>query len=309
MVLRLQTVQPLQPRLSEKGQMNMLRKLILTTFMTFGVLVGPINAASVGGEIEDFDFSFEGPFGSYDTNQLQRGLQIYTEVCSACHGLKFVAFRNLSDEGGPSLPEDQMRAYAEFYEVFDEALFDGEGDFRPANPADHFPESNLSSAPDLSLMAKARAGFSGPYGSGINQFFKGMGGPEYIASLMNGYEEPPSCTPDDFDGYYNVAFSAGGYPNECLYENGDRKYPGSWIAMSPPLYDEAIEFSDGNANNVESMAQDVAAFLMWTAEPKMNARKQAGLTGVIFLTVLSVLLYLTNKRLWAPHKNASKRKD
>jgi len=277
--------------------------------VAFGLASGAAFAAGSEAHVEDFDFSFEGPFGSYDTNQLQRGLQIYTEICSGCHGLKFVAFRNLHDEGGPSLPEDQMRAYADQYEVFDPLLFDGEGDFRPATPADHFPESSLSNAPDLSLMAKARAGFHGPYGLGINQFFKGMGGPEYIASLLNGYVDEPQCALDmeePMDGFYNEAFAAGGYPDECKYEDGSHKYPGSWIAMGPPLYDEAIEFADGHANDVEHMAQDVAAFLMWTAEPKMNARKEAGLTGVIFLLVLSVLLYLTNKRLWAPHKGKNK---
>ncbi|PVA07761.1 cytochrome c1 [Thalassorhabdomicrobium marinisediminis] len=287
----------------------MFRKLILSTAAVLGLASGAAYAAGSEAHVEDFDFSFEGPFGSYDTNQLQRGLQIYTEICAGCHGLKYVSFRNLHDEGGPALPEDQMRAYAEFYEVFDETLFDGEGDFRPATPADRFPESNLASAPDLSLMAKARAGFHGPYGTGINQFLKGMGGAEYIASLLNGYAEPPACAPDDFDGYYNTVFTAGGYPEDCLDANGKHTYPGSWIAMAPPLYDGAAEFADGHANDVESMSADVAAFLMWTAEPKLNARKQAGLTGVIFLVVLSVLLYLTNKRLWAPHKGGAHRKD
>ncbi|WP_049835791.1 cytochrome c1 [Octadecabacter temperatus] len=289
--------------------MNMFRKLTLTAAVTLGLASGSAYAAGSEAHVEDFDFSFEGPFGSYDTNQLQRGLQIYTDVCSSCHGLKFVAFRTLHDEGGPHLPEDQMRAYAEFYEVFDETLFDGEGDFRTATPADHFPESQLSTAPDLSLMAKARAGFHGPYGTGINQLTKGMGGPEYIASLLNGYHEAPSCAPEDFDGHYNTVFASGGYPDECKDEDGAHMYPGSWIAMAPPLFDDQLEFNDGHAADVEHMAQDVAAFLMWTAEPKMMARKQAGLTGVIFLTVLSVLLYLTNKRLWAPHKAAAKRKD
>lgn len=287
----------------------MFRKLTLTAAVALGLASGSAYAAGSESHIEDFDFSFEGPFGSYDTNQLQRGLQIYTEVCSSCHGLKFVAFRNLHDEGGPSLPEDQMRAYAEFYEVFDESLFDGEGDFRTATPADRFPESQLSTAPDLSLMAKARAGFHGPYGTGINQLTRGMGGPEYIASLLDGYDDAPSCAPEDFDGYYNSAFAAGGYPDECKGDHGEHLYPGSWISMAPPLYEDQLEFNDGHATDVEHMAQDVAAFLMWTAEPKMMARKQAGLTGVIFLSVLSVLLYLTNKRLWAPHKAAAKRKD
>ncbi|MDC0012535.1 cytochrome c1 [Octadecabacter sp.] len=289
----------------------MFRKLTLTAAVALGLSTGAAYAAG-DSVVQDYDFSFEGPFGSFDTNQLQRGLQVYTEICSACHGLKFVAFRNLSDEGGPMLPDDQMRAYAEFYDVFDQALFDGEGDFRPATPADHFPESSLSNAPDLSLMAKARAGFHGPYGLGINQFFKGMGGPEYITSLLNGYVDEPQCALDmetPMDGYYNTAFAAGGYPDECKYEDGSHKYPGSWIGMSPPLWGDDVEFADGHATDIEHISEDVAAFLMWTAEPKMMARKQAGLTGVIFLTILSVLLYLTNKRLWSPHKAAAKRKN
>lgn len=279
----------------------MIRKLTLHAALALGLSAGAVSAA---GEnvVTDYAFPFEGPFGSFDQMQLQRGLQIYTEICSACHGLEHVAFRNLSDEGGPELPEDQMRAYAEFYEVFDQALFEGEGDFRPATPADRFPASALSNAPDLSLMAKARAGFSGPYGTGIAQFVNGMGGAEYIASLLTGYVDPPACAPEDFEGYYNVAFAAGGFPEECLDEKGKHTVPGSWIAMAPPLYGEDIEFADGHANDLESEAMDVAAFLMWTAEPKMMARKQAGLTGVLFLTVLAVLLYMTNKRLWSAVK-------
>jgi ubiquinol-cytochrome c reductase cytochrome c1 subunit len=277
----------------------MFRKLTLATVLA--VSASTAFAASEG-IVEDFDFSFEGPFGSFDQNQLQRGLKIYTEICSACHGMELVAFRNLHDEGGPALPEDQVRAYATNFEVFDQALLDGEGDFRPATPADKFPGSSLSTAPDLSLMAKARAGFHGPYGTGLNQLFKGMGGPEYIASLMTGYIDPPECAPEDFDGYYNIAFAAGGYPEECKYEDGEHKYPGSWISMSPPLYGDDVEFDDGHSTELRNESEDVAAFLMWTAEPKMMARKQAGLTGVLFLIVLTGLLYLTNKRLWAPLK-------
>ena len=278
----------------------MIRKLTLAAVMA----VTATMSQAAGGEthIEDFDFSFEGPFGSFDQNQLQRGLKIYTEICSACHGLELVAFRTLHDEGGVGLPEDQMRAYAANIDVFDQSLDGGEGDFRPGTPADKFPANTGAGAPDLSLMAKARAGFHGPYGTGLNQLFKGMGGAEYIASLMTGYEEAPSCAPDDFDGTYNSAFASGGYPDECKYEDGSHKYPGSWIAMGQQLYDGGIDFDDGHANDIHHQAEDVAAFLMWAAEPKMMARKQAGLTGVIFLALLSVLLYLTNKRLWAPHK-------
>jgi ubiquinol-cytochrome c reductase cytochrome c1 subunit len=254
------------------------------------------------GHVTDYAFSFEGPFGSFDTMQLQRGLQVYTEVCSSCHGLSYVAFRTLAQPGGPQLPEDQMRAYAEQHEVFDQTLADGEGDFRPATPADRFPHSSLPNAPDLSLMAKARAGFHGPYGTGLSQLFNGMGGPEYITSLLHGYEEPPACAPEDFEGYYNVAFAAGGYPEECKDEEGHHLHPGSWIAMPPPLSDGQVEFADESPNTVEAMSVDVSAFLMWAAEPKLDARKQAGLTGVIFLSVLAVLLYLTNKRIWAPIK-------
>lgn len=282
----------------------MFRKLTLTAATALALTTAPVMAAEVETHITDFAFPFEGPFGSYDQMQLQRGLQVYTEICSACHGLELVAFRTLHDEGGPGLPEDQMRAYAEFYEVFDQALFDGEGDFRPATPADKFPGSSLSNAPDLSLMAKARAGFHGPAGTGIAQLVKGMGGAEYIASLISGYEEEPECAleGEPMEGYYNVAFAAGGFPESCIDEHGHHMVPGSYIAMAPPLYGDDVEFADGHSTELESIAQDVAAFLMWTAEPKLVARKQAGLTGVIFLTVLSVLLYLTNKRLWAPHK-------
>lgn len=277
--------------------MKNMKKHLLSALLSVGLGTSAM-AAGGGGHVEDFDFSFEGPFGTYDTNQLQRGLQIYTEICAACHGLKFVPIRTLGEEGGPNLPEDQVFAYAENYEVFDPEL----DDFRSARPTDHFPESALENAPDLSLMAKKRAGFHGPYGLGINQFFKGIGGPEYIASLLTGYVDPPECAPEDFDGYYNTAFANGGIPDECKYEDGTSKVEGSWISMAPPLYGDDVEFIDGHATDLEHLSEDVSAFLMWTAEPKLAARKQAGLTGVILLSLLSVLLYLTNKRLWASVK-------
>lgn len=249
-----------------------------------GLSAGMALAAGEEGHITDYSFSFEGPFGSYDQMQLQRGLQIYTEVCAACHGLKFVPFRSLGYEGGPHLPEDQVIAYSAFYEVFDAEL----DDFRTAIQTDHFPPSSLDNAPDLSLMAKARAGFHGPYGLGINQFFKGIGGPEYIVNILDGYtgEEKEEA-------------------GALLYEN--TAFPGGWIAMAPPLMGDDIEFEDGSATDLVSESKDVAAFLMWTAEPRLDARKQAGLTAVILLTLLSALLYLTNKRIWAPikHRNVS----
>lgn len=286
----------------------MLKKLVLSAVLAISG-TGAMAAGGGSAHIENIDFPFDGMFGSYDQNQLQRGLKVYTEVCAGCHGLRYVPFRTLADEGGPHFNEAQMRAYAEQFEVFDPTLFDGEGDFRPARPSDHFPAVTGANAPDLSLMAKARAGFHGPYGTGLNQLFKGMGGPEYIVALLEGYEDPPSCAPENFDGYYNTVFAVGGYPDECKDEHGHHKYPGSWIAMAPPLSDGQVDFDDGHANDLHNEAKDVAAFLMWTAEPKLNARKQAGLTGVIFLGLLSVLLYLTNKRLWAPIKHPEDHED
>jgi ubiquinol-cytochrome c reductase cytochrome c1 subunit len=262
----------------------MFKKLTLSAVAALGLMAGAAHAAGGAGHVEDFDFSFEGPFGTYDQNQLQRGLKVYTEACAACHGLKYVPLRTLADEGGPHLPEDQVRAYAaQNYEVFDPAL----DDFRPARPTDHFPANNSVGAPDLSLMAKARAGFHGPYGLGINQIVKGMGGPEYIASVLTGYT-----------GKEKV--EAG----TTLYEN--TAFPGGWISMAPPLFDEAVEFDDGHANDMHHIATDVAAFLMWTAEPKMMARKETGFIAVLFLVLMSVLLYATNKSIWAPIKRKAK---
>jgi len=250
----------------------------------FAIALTPAASFAAGGgeqHIEDFDFSFEGPFGTWDQNQLQRGLQIYTEVCAACHGLQYVPLRTLEDLG---YSEEQVITYAaDNFEVFDPEL----DDFRPAIPTDHFPANNGVGAPDLSLMAKARAGFHGPYGLGINQLIKGMGGAEYIASLLDGYtgEEKEEA-------------------GTILYEN--KAFPGGWISMAPPLAEDQVEFADGHPATVEALSEDVAAFLMWTAEPKMMERKYSGFVGVVFLTLLSVLLYLVNKRLWAGVKGKKK---
>jgi len=231
--------------------MTTLRNLTLSAATALALTGTQAVAAGAEVHIDDVDFSFDGLFGAYDQMQLQRGLQIYTEICAACHGLELVAIRTLGDDGGPALPEDQVFAYA-----------------------------------------------------GLAQLWYGIGGAEYITALMAGYEEEPECAleGEPMDGYYNVAFEYGGFPESCIDEKGKHKVPGSWISMPQPIYGEDIEFADGHANDVQHMSEDVAAFLMWAAEPKLNARKEAGLTGVIFLAILSVLLYLTNKRIWAPHK-------
>jgi ubiquinol-cytochrome c reductase cytochrome c1 subunit len=258
----------------------MLKKLSIAAIAALSLSAGGALAAGGAGHVEDVDFSYEGPFGKFDQNQLQRGLQVYTEVCAACHGMRYVPIRSLADEGGPHLPEDQVRAYAEQnFEVFDADL----DDYRPAKPTDHFPQGGDPNAPDLSLMAKARAGFHGPAGTGMNQLFKGMGGAEYIVAILTGYtgkEKEEAGT--------------------LYYEN--TAFPGGWIAMAPPLYGEDVEYADGHPNTLQNEAEDLAAFLMWAAEPKMMARKQAGFVGVLMLTLLASLLFLTNKKLWAPVK-------
>lgn len=282
----------------------MFRKLALTALTAVALAGTPALASGEGGHVENIRFSFDGPFGAYDQNQLQRGLQIFTEVCSACHGMRYVPIRTLSDEDGPGIPPDQVRAYIEqnYIEVWDDDL----RDYRAATPEDNFPENTAADAPDLSLMAKARLGFHGPWGTALNSLVNGVGGPEYIAAILGGYHEPPECEPEGVTGYYNAVFEPGGYPDECLDEDGNRTVPGSWIAMAPPLYDGAVEFNDGHGNDVHHMAEDVAAFLMWAAEPHMMARKRMGFTAVILLILLSTLLYLTNKRIWAPVKRAAK---
>lgn len=258
-------------------------KMRTGTLLAMVAALGVAGAAAAqteaeGGHVTDFAFPFEGPLGRFDQAQLQRGLQVYTEVCAACHGLQYVSFRSLAQPGGPQMPEDQVRAYAAQFEVADPAT----GEFRPALPTDHFPGSQLENAPDLSLMAKARAGFHGPVGTGVNQLLRGNGGPEFIASLLTGY------TGEEVE-------EAG----VVLYENATF---GGALAMPPPLFGDDVTYEDGTEATVEQTSQDVAAFLMWAAEPKMMVRKQAGLTAVLFLAVLAVLLYLTNKKLWARAK-------
>jgi ubiquinol-cytochrome c reductase cytochrome c1 subunit len=281
----------------------MFRSSVAGAALAFALAAPAAFAAGEGAKIPDVAFQHEGPFGTFDRLQLQRGLQVYTEVCSNCHGLRYVPIRTLADEGGPQLPEDQVRAYAAAFPVNDTAanphLTDPEtGETRVLAPTDNFPVNTLMAAPDLSLMAKARAGFSGPYGLGINQLMRGMGGAEYIHAVLTGYEEPPACATGDEPGHYNRYITKGYVPESCK-DHGHSTIEGSWWNMPEPLSDDQVTYADGTPATVDQMAMDVAAFLMWAAEPKLMARREAGLTAVIFLTVLASLLYLTNKRLWA----------
>ncbi|MEM7058885.1 MAG: cytochrome c1 [Pseudomonadota bacterium] len=250
-------------------------------------------SAGAGGTTKDVAFSFEGPFGTFDKHQLQRGFQVFHEICSGCHGLKYLAIRELARADGPSFPEAQVKAIAALYEVPDE---NGEpGDTREAKPSDKFPENNGAGAPDLTLMAKARAGFHGPMGLGLNQMMKGIGGPEYIYSILTGYTG-------------EIEEVAG----RELYEN--TAMAGGKISMAPPLEDDLLEYEvHGEAEDeahsyspppatADQMAKDVSAFLTWAAEPQMVERKEAGFRNLVMIILLSVLLYYTNKKLWAPIK-------
>jgi len=259
----------------------MFKKTILSALVVLGFETTEL-AAEVVFEIPDIAFSFEGVFGKFEEAQLQRGLQVYTEVCASCHGLNLVAYRNLGDEGGPSMAVDQVKAYAAQFETFDPEI----DDFRPSIPSDRFGDSQFDGAPDLSVMAKARKSFTGPYGLALNPLFRGFGGPEYIVAILENYtgEEKEQA-------------------GTVLYEN--LAFPGGWISMPPPISDELVEFEPAHDNDSQSLSEDVAAFLMWTAEPKLMDRKKAGFVAVVFLIFLAVLLYLTNKKIWA----TAKRKD
>jgi ubiquinol-cytochrome c reductase cytochrome b/c1 subunit len=239
-------------------------------------------------------WSFAGPLGKFDQGQLQRGLKVYKEVCSACHGLSFVAFRNLADPGGPGYSAAQAAAFAAEYKVKDGPDDKGEMFERNGRPADYFPSPypNEQAArasnggafpPDLSLIAKARGyerGFPQFIFDAFTQFQEK--GPNYIDALLQGYEDK---APAGFD------LPEGSYYN--------RFFPGHAIKMPKPISDGQVTFDDGSPATVQQYAKDVSAFLMWAAEPHLEARKRTGLQVMLFLLVFSGLLYFTKKKVWA----------
>ncbi len=266
--------------MSQDRGAQIMRTLLVPALAALTIGSGTALAGEGGGSVEDVAFSFEGPFGRYDQQQLRRGFQVYREVCSACHGLKFVPYRALADKDGLAMNPDWVRAFAAGHDIIDKET----GEERPAKETDHFPTlTGAGMGPDLSLMAKARAGFHGPYGLGINQLVRGIGGPEYIHAILTGFTGKEK--------------EEGG---TIFYEN--RAFPGGWISMPPPLSADLIEYEDATPATVEQMSRDVAAFLMWTAEPRLMARKRWGFVAVLLLGLFSTLLYLSNKKLWAPHK-------
>jgi ubiquinol-cytochrome c reductase cytochrome b/c1 subunit len=236
-------------------------------------------------------WSFAGPFGKYDQAQLQRGFKIYREVCSTCHSLNYVAFRNLADPGGPGFTPAQAEAVAAEYQVTDGPNDQGEMFQRPGRSADYFPSpfKNEQEArarynavpPDMSVLAKARSyrrGFPNFLWDVVTQYQEH--GVDYIAALLQGYEDAPAGTTVPSGTYYNKYF------------------PGHNLAMPPPLTDGRVEYTDGTPATLPQYARDVAAFLMWAAEPHLEARKRIGMQVFVFLIVLAGLLYFTKKKVW-----------
>ncbi|MDA9663949.1 cytochrome c1 [Candidatus Pelagibacter sp.] len=221
------------------------------------------------------DWSFKGLFGKFDRGALQRGYQVYSEVCAGCHSMKYLSYRNLSEPGGPEFSEEQAKTIAASFEVTDGPNNDGEMFVRPAKLSDKFvmPFENIKAAqaanggaypPDMSVLAKARSG-----------------GVDYIYSVLLGYEDPPS----------GVTLDEGVYYNKYMYGNN--------IKMSQPLMDDAVEYSDGTKATEEQMAKDVTTFLMWAAEPHLEARHKMGFKAILYLTILTILVYFSMKRIWS----------
>ncbi|ANG96311.1 cytochrome c1 [Brucella pseudogrignonensis] len=288
-------------------------KNILKSFAAFGiaplvalgVTMGGAFAAGGGeGEPEHFPihhpkqekWTFSGPFGTYDKGQLQRGLKVYKEVCSACHSMNLVAFRTLEDLG---YSPEQVKAFAAEYEVQDGPNADGEMFTRKAIPTDHFPSpfananaaaaaNNGAAPPDFSLIAKARAverGFPTFIFDIFTQYAEA--GPDYIHSLLTGYDEQPPAGMHVPEGtHYNPYFIAG-----------------KSLAMAKPLSDDQVTYDDGSPQTVDQYARDVSAFLMWAAEPHLEDRKKTGFRVIIFLILFAGLVYIAKRSVWSDVKH------
>lgn len=273
--------------------MTMQRTIIALTLAASLAGLGAAQAQEHGTPVPPAQkWSFSGPFGMYDQAQLQRGFKVYKEVCAACHSLSMLSFRNLAEAGGPGFSAAQAAAVAAEYKIKD--LDDkGESIERTGRPADYFPSpfpNALAAAaanggtapPDFSTIAKARTyerGFPWFLIDIVTQYQEQ--GPDYIVALMHGYEDAPK----DF------ALPAGG--------NYNKYFPGHAIAMPKPLSDGQVTYDDGAPQTLDQYAKDVAAFLMWAAEPHMIARKRLGFQVMIFLIVLAGLLYFTKKKVWS----------
>ena len=251
---------------------NFIRTISLIIIF-FGIQLSSNAAEKV--EYLKTDWSFKGPFGKFDRAALQRGYQVYKEVCSSCHSMKYLSYRNLSQKGGPEFTEAQAKAIAASFEVKDGPNADGEMFMRPGRLSDKFvmPYENEKAAqaanggaypPDMTVLVKARGG-----------------GVDYIYSLLQGYEDPPA----------GFSLDDGVYYNKYMY--------GNKIKMSNQLADGLVEYSDGTNATVEQMSKDVTTFLMWTAEPHLESRHRMGFKAIVYLIILTVLVYFSMKKIWS----------
>ncbi len=241
-------------------------------------LIFIIQTNSIAAEKVDYlktNWSFKGLFGKFDRGSLQRGYQVYTEVCASCHSMKYLSYRNLSEKGGPEFSVAEAKAIAASFEVTDGPNADGEMFQRPAKLSDKFvmPYENVKAAqaanggaypPDMSVLVKARGG-----------------GVDYIYSLLQGYEDAP-------DG---VMLDEGVYYNKYMY--------GNKIKMSAPLSDGIVEYGDGTIASVDQMSKDVTTFLMWAAEPHLETRHRMGFKAIVYLIILTILVYFSMKKIWS----------
>ena len=234
-----------------------------------------------------------GPFGSFDDAQLQRGFKVYREVCSSCHSMNLLSFRNLAEPGGPGFSSDQVKALAAEYKVKDGPNDAGEMFERPGRLSDRWPNPwpNVEAAkaanggaapPDMSVIAKARTyerGFPLFLWDAVVQYQEH--GTDYIRALLVGYQEPPAGFKVEPGLHYN------------------RYFPGGKIAMAKPVNDGQVEYTDGSPATLDQYAKDVSAYLAWVAEPTMEARKALGLRVMLFLAAFAALMYLTKKKFWS----------
>ncbi|MHA6691165.1 cytochrome c1 [Devosia sp. A449] len=276
------------------------KTILATLALVAGLAFGAAPQAAEGGaHIEKQSWSFAGIFGTYDQNQLQRGFQVFREVCASCHGARLIAFRNLAEAGGPHFSDAQIKALAAEYEVADATV---EGGVRPAVPADRWPSPFASEQeardamggsfpPDFSVLAKAR-GVTDAFPFWVFNYFTGYseGGPDYIHALLNGYhDDVPATAPADFE------LADGKYYNDY--------FPGHAIGMSPPLSDGQVAYAVGEGETavpetLEQYSTDVSAFMMWMAEPGLVSRKETGFKVLLFLLVFAGLMYATKRRIW-----------
>ena len=246
-------------------------------FFSFFLIFASFKSYSVDTlSLKKQSWTFSGLFGRYDTSSLQRGLQIYQEVCSTCHGLKRLRFRELEAIG---FTNEQIKEYASTFEIQDGPNDQGEMYTRPGNPEDTFisPYQNEQ---------EARAAFNGSYPPDLSLIIKARKkGPDYTYSLLTGYVDPPN----------DLNLSDGLYYNPYI--------EGKVIAMPPPLYDAVIQYIDGTNPNLHQLTYDIVSFLNWVAEPELEARKSLGLKVIIFLIILTSLFYVTMKNIWSRINN------